>query len=183
MVIKTYQLFFYLFLLSQLSITLSWLMHLSSLSQRSHNCDSILDSVVRRCDNRMHFARQGSGSQGYFMRQATIEEVFSNFLLSILLYKLSMNWVVFLLRFSRSLQHRLMCLTNPPDMRALIIFLKHHYFLDPRGKNRIWHTLANLWCKVAYWPCLRLPSFLDQVEERSCMMRREHALLNLRVSS
>ncbi|XP_035540786.1 uncharacterized protein LOC108982757 [Juglans regia] len=38
------------------------------------NCSSSLNSVVRRGDNRMHFARQGSASQGYFMRQATIEE-------------------------------------------------------------------------------------------------------------
>ncbi|KAG2717655.1 hypothetical protein I3760_03G186700 [Carya illinoinensis] len=38
------------------------------------NCSSSLNSVVRRGDNRMHFARQGSASQGYFMRQATVEE-------------------------------------------------------------------------------------------------------------
>ncbi|XP_062153049.1 uncharacterized protein LOC133861315 [Alnus glutinosa] len=38
------------------------------------NCSCSLNSVFQRCDNRMHFGRQGSASQGYFMRQATIEE-------------------------------------------------------------------------------------------------------------
>ncbi|XP_075656938.1 uncharacterized protein LOC142627042 isoform X1 [Castanea sativa] len=38
------------------------------------NCCSSLNSVLRRCDNRMFFARQGSVSQANFMRQATIEE-------------------------------------------------------------------------------------------------------------
>ncbi|KAL0002176.1 hypothetical protein SO802_015957 [Lithocarpus litseifolius] len=38
------------------------------------NCSSSLNSVLRRCDNRMFFARQGSVSQANFMRQATIEE-------------------------------------------------------------------------------------------------------------
>ncbi|GMY08888.1 Small heat shock protein C2 [Fagus crenata] len=38
------------------------------------NCSSCLNSVIRRCDNRMSFARQGSVSQANFMRQATIEE-------------------------------------------------------------------------------------------------------------
>ncbi|THG16830.1 hypothetical protein TEA_003753 [Camellia sinensis var. sinensis] len=35
------------------------------------NCSSSLNSVIRRCDNRMHFARQGSSSQACFMRQAS----------------------------------------------------------------------------------------------------------------
>ncbi|KAL4622347.1 hypothetical protein ACB092_06G290600 [Castanea dentata] len=38
------------------------------------NCSSSLNSVLRRRDNRMFFARQGSVSQANFMRQATIEE-------------------------------------------------------------------------------------------------------------
>ncbi|XP_068666875.1 uncharacterized protein [Aristolochia californica] len=38
------------------------------------NCSSTLNSVIRRCDNRTFFARQGSASQGYFMRQASIKE-------------------------------------------------------------------------------------------------------------
>jgi hypothetical protein len=47
------------------------------LSFLSQNYNSILNSVIRRRDNGMHFARQGSASQAYFMRQATIEEVFT----------------------------------------------------------------------------------------------------------
>ncbi|XP_030463031.1 small heat shock protein, chloroplastic isoform X1 [Syzygium oleosum] len=38
------------------------------------NCSASLNSVIRRCDNRMHFARQGSSSQGSFMRQASINQ-------------------------------------------------------------------------------------------------------------
>lgn len=60
-----------LWLLSLL-FSLSRFTYLPVLSQ---NCSSSLNSVVRRGDNRMHFARQGSASQGYFMRQATVEEV------------------------------------------------------------------------------------------------------------
>ena len=37
------------------------------------NCNGSLNSVIRRSDNRMYFARQGSSSQGYFMRQASTE--------------------------------------------------------------------------------------------------------------
>ncbi|KAK4599596.1 hypothetical protein RGQ29_009583 [Quercus rubra] len=37
------------------------------------NCNSSLNSVIQRCDNRMFFARQGSVSQANFMRQATTE--------------------------------------------------------------------------------------------------------------
>ncbi|KAI9382489.1 hypothetical protein POPTR_014G141500v4 [Populus trichocarpa] len=32
------------------------------------NCSGSLNSVIRRCDNRMYFARQGSASQACFMR-------------------------------------------------------------------------------------------------------------------
>ncbi|PIA42050.1 hypothetical protein AQUCO_02100118v1 [Aquilegia coerulea] len=38
------------------------------------NCSSSINSVARRCDNRMLFARQGSISQACFMRQVSIEE-------------------------------------------------------------------------------------------------------------
>ncbi|XP_057509834.1 uncharacterized protein LOC130792324 [Actinidia eriantha] len=41
------------------------------------NCSSSLKSVIRRCDNRIHFARQGSSSQACFMRQALREKVLS----------------------------------------------------------------------------------------------------------
>ncbi|CAK7348154.1 unnamed protein product [Dovyalis caffra] len=34
------------------------------------NCSASLNPVIRRCDNRMYFARQGSASQTCFMRQA-----------------------------------------------------------------------------------------------------------------
>lgn len=34
------------------------------------SCSNSLNSVIRRSDNRMYFARQGSGSQGCYMRQA-----------------------------------------------------------------------------------------------------------------
>lgn len=37
-------------------------------------CSSNLNSVIRRCDNRMHFARQGSSSQGCFMRPSSYEQ-------------------------------------------------------------------------------------------------------------
>ncbi|KAF8413673.1 hypothetical protein HHK36_001665 [Tetracentron sinense] len=33
------------------------------------NCSSSMNSVIRRCDNRMFFSRQGSSSQACFMRQ------------------------------------------------------------------------------------------------------------------
>lgn len=36
---------------------------------------SLKNSVIRRCDNRLYFARQGSSAQGFFMRQATTDEV------------------------------------------------------------------------------------------------------------
>ncbi|KAF5184304.1 alpha-crystallin domain 32.1 [Thalictrum thalictroides] len=38
------------------------------------NCSSSINSVARRCDNRMLFARQGSISQARFMRQVSIDE-------------------------------------------------------------------------------------------------------------
>ncbi|KAB1206651.1 Small heat shock protein C2 [Morella rubra] len=39
------------------------------------NCNGSLNTVVRRCDNGVLFARQGSASQAYFMRQAPLQEV------------------------------------------------------------------------------------------------------------
>ncbi|KAJ4730386.1 Small heat shock protein [Melia azedarach] len=38
------------------------------------NCSSSLNSVMRRCDNRMYFARQASDSQACFMRQISSEQ-------------------------------------------------------------------------------------------------------------
>ncbi|GAU12397.1 hypothetical protein TSUD_253480 [Trifolium subterraneum] len=38
------------------------------------NCSGSLNSVLRRCDNKVYFARQASSSFGYFMRQASLEE-------------------------------------------------------------------------------------------------------------
>ncbi|XP_006833076.2 uncharacterized protein LOC18426360 [Amborella trichopoda] len=38
------------------------------------NCSSYMNSVIRRRDNRMFFARQGSISQARFMQQVTIQE-------------------------------------------------------------------------------------------------------------
>ncbi|KAK9284380.1 hypothetical protein L1049_023551 [Liquidambar formosana] len=38
------------------------------------NCSSSLNSLIRRRDNRMYFARQGSSSQACFMRQVSIEQ-------------------------------------------------------------------------------------------------------------
>ncbi|XP_052177329.1 uncharacterized protein LOC127791470 [Diospyros lotus] len=38
------------------------------------NCSSSLNSVIRRFDNRMNFARQGSCSQAYFMRQVSMDQ-------------------------------------------------------------------------------------------------------------
>lgn len=39
------------------------------------NCSGSLNSVLRRCDNKVYFARQASSSFGYFMRQTSGEEV------------------------------------------------------------------------------------------------------------
>lgn len=39
------------------------------------NCSSTLNSVIRRCDNKMYFARQGSVFQATFMRQGSNEDV------------------------------------------------------------------------------------------------------------
>ncbi|KAL5570874.1 hypothetical protein UlMin_020471 [Ulmus minor] len=39
------------------------------------NCSSTLNSLIRRCDNKVYFARQGSASQAGFMRQASNEDV------------------------------------------------------------------------------------------------------------
>lgn len=38
------------------------------------SCSNSLNRVMRRCDNRMYFARQGSSSQAYHMRQASSEQ-------------------------------------------------------------------------------------------------------------
>ncbi|MED6137957.1 hypothetical protein PIB30_069851 [Stylosanthes scabra] len=38
------------------------------------NCSGSLNSVLRRCDNKLYFARQSSESHGYFMRQISAEE-------------------------------------------------------------------------------------------------------------
>ncbi|ESR61266.1 hypothetical protein CICLE_v10016256mg [Citrus x clementina] len=38
------------------------------------NCSSSLNSVIRRCDNRVNFARQASNAQGCFMRPASNEQ-------------------------------------------------------------------------------------------------------------
>lgn len=42
------------------------------------NCSSSLNSVIRRCDNKISFARQASSEQGFFMRQASTDEVPKN---------------------------------------------------------------------------------------------------------
>ncbi|KAK9150668.1 hypothetical protein Syun_008977 [Stephania yunnanensis] len=47
---------------------------LSSTNILPLNCSSTMNSVIRRCDNRLLFARQGSMSQAHFMRQAAIKE-------------------------------------------------------------------------------------------------------------
>ncbi|EYU31626.1 hypothetical protein ABFS82_13G040400 [Erythranthe guttata] len=38
------------------------------------SCSNGLNSVMRRCDNRTFFARQGSNSQGFYMRQASTDQ-------------------------------------------------------------------------------------------------------------
>lgn len=38
------------------------------------NCSGSLNSVIRRCDNRLYFGRQGSADQACFMRQVSSEE-------------------------------------------------------------------------------------------------------------
>ncbi|XP_028791531.1 uncharacterized protein LOC114747377 isoform X2 [Neltuma alba] len=38
------------------------------------NCSGSLNSVLRRCDNKIYFARQASASLGPFMRQTSLEE-------------------------------------------------------------------------------------------------------------
>ncbi|XP_061370435.1 uncharacterized protein LOC133313120 [Gastrolobium bilobum] len=38
------------------------------------NCSGSLNSVLRRCDNKVYFARQTSASLGFFMRQTSVEE-------------------------------------------------------------------------------------------------------------
>ncbi|KFK42963.1 hypothetical protein AALP_AA1G061900 [Arabis alpina] len=47
----------------------------SSASLIPLNCSSRLNSVIRRCDNKISFARQASSEQGFFMRQASTDEV------------------------------------------------------------------------------------------------------------
>ncbi|VVA90194.1 unnamed protein product [Arabis nemorensis] len=48
----------------------------SSASLAPLNCSSSLNSVIRRCDNKISFARQASSEQGFFMRQqASTDEV------------------------------------------------------------------------------------------------------------
>ncbi|KAL5834760.1 hypothetical protein ACOSQ4_014257 [Xanthoceras sorbifolium] len=42
------------------------------------NCSGGLNSVIRRCDNRMYFARQSSASQACFMRPSSTEQSVSN---------------------------------------------------------------------------------------------------------
>ncbi|XP_077228981.1 alpha-crystallin domain 32.1 [Tasmannia lanceolata] len=44
----------------------------------SMNCSSSLNTVIRRCDNRMLFARQGSLSQACFMRQVSDQQDFGH---------------------------------------------------------------------------------------------------------
>ncbi|KAF3610152.1 hypothetical protein DY000_02044577 [Brassica cretica] len=39
------------------------------------NCSGSLNSVIRRCDNKLSFARQASSEQGFFMKQASPDEV------------------------------------------------------------------------------------------------------------
>ncbi|CAH2038753.1 unnamed protein product [Thlaspi arvense] len=39
------------------------------------NCSSSLNSAIRRCDNKLSFARQASSEQGFFMKQASTDEV------------------------------------------------------------------------------------------------------------
>ncbi|KAL0703457.1 hypothetical protein Bca4012_069882 [Brassica carinata] len=38
------------------------------------NCSGSLNSVIRRCDNKLSFARQASSEQGFFMKQASPDE-------------------------------------------------------------------------------------------------------------
>ncbi|KAG2254985.1 hypothetical protein Bca52824_074279 [Brassica carinata] len=38
------------------------------------NCSSSLNSVIRRCDTKLPFARQASSEQGFFMRQASTDQ-------------------------------------------------------------------------------------------------------------
>ncbi|CAL0317487.1 unnamed protein product [Lupinus luteus] len=48
--------------------------HISYTLLHPMNCRSSFGSVLRRCDNKVYFARQSSASLGYFMRQASVEE-------------------------------------------------------------------------------------------------------------
>lgn len=47
------------------------------------NCSSSLNSVIRRCDNKISFARQASSEQGFFMRQASADEDLENCVISL----------------------------------------------------------------------------------------------------
>ncbi|KAG2324068.1 hypothetical protein Bca4012_038434 [Brassica carinata] len=46
----------------------------SSASLVPLNCSSSLNSVIRRCDNKLSFARQASSEQGFFMKQAPTDQ-------------------------------------------------------------------------------------------------------------
>ncbi|PON69374.1 Small heat shock protein HSP [Parasponia andersonii] len=50
-------------------------LHLSPTHLLPMNCSSTLNSVIRRGDSKMYFARQGSAYQPNFMRQGSIEDV------------------------------------------------------------------------------------------------------------
>ncbi|KAF3944190.1 hypothetical protein CMV_029324 [Castanea mollissima] len=92
------------------------------------NCSSSLNSVLRRCDNRMFFARQGSVCQANFMGQATIEENCSSEQATIKENcNSNLNSVIQRLLQKRSIQLSLICLSNPLVIRDLIMILKHHY--------------------------------------------------------
>lgn len=71
---------------NQLLSYFSWIcfqivLFINQFSSPYQNCSGSLNSVLRRCDNKVYFARQSSASFGYFMRQTSAEEVLPLFLL------------------------------------------------------------------------------------------------------
>ncbi|KAI8018617.1 hypothetical protein LOK49_LG04G00305 [Camellia lanceoleosa] len=121
---------------------------------------SILNSVIRRCDNRMHFARQGSSSQACFMRQAsTSTEQVS-----------SAQSCVYLNKSCGS--------ANEGSSNAF------EAPLFSRPIARMQQNYPNLWWKSANQPHLSLRSFPDETEKlmNNCIPApgTEYTLFNLR---
>jgi len=165
------------------------------------NCSGSLNSVLRRCDNKVYFARQASASLGYFMRQTSIEEVLKVFLLLkyFTMFYLLINFLVndsLLTGLLNTMIFRVaqLALLLPKPILVLLhlkvlLMQEHHVLLNLQGQNQSSQIQwSNQWLRnraviLVHLILLHLLDQADRLEEISYILKRKRAILKLVVST